>query len=56
MKIVDWLLQPTQDGATYLQAITLSIIAIVLTVAIMQEVKELFADVMQEEENGHEKV
>ena len=45
MNIIDWLLQPTPDGATYLQAITLSVIAIVLLVALIRGIRDFIREV-----------
>ena len=45
MNIIEWLLQPTPDGATYLQAITLSIIAIVLLVALIRGIRDFIREV-----------
>ena len=42
MNILEWLLQTTSKGATYLQAITLTAILIPIVVILVKESKEFF--------------
>lgn len=42
MNILEWLLQTTSKGATYLQAITLTTILIPIVVILVKESKEFF--------------
>lgn len=44
MKIINWLLQQTQDGATYLQAIILITILCVLIFALAINIRSLIRD------------
>ena len=48
MKIINWLLQPTPDGATYLQAITLTAILVPIMIVLVKDMKELFRDYIKE--------
>lgn len=42
--MINWLLQSTPDGATYLQAITLSLLTIGFVIGIVREITDIFVD------------
>ncbi len=48
-KIIDWLLQPTPDGATYLQVIILMILLFVLLYALYDTIMVNFDDEEEEQ-------
>lgn len=52
MKIINWLLQPTSDGATYLQVIILVPLLCVLIYGIYFAVSDIWNDIKEEEDNG----
>ena len=51
-KIINWLLQPTSDGATYLQVIILAPLLCVLIYGIYFAVSDIWNDIKEEEDNG----
>ena len=51
-KLINWLLQPTSDGATYLQTIITSILLCVLIYGICFAVSDIWNDIREEEDNG----
>ena len=48
MKIIQWLLQPTSDGATYLQAVILGFVAISLFAALTSGLWEMLIEYIRE--------
>lgn len=44
MKIINWLLQPTANGATYLQAIILSLFTFIIVSVVIRNIKSLIKD------------
>lgn len=48
MNIIEWLLQTTSKGATYLQAIMLMAVVVPLMIILVKETKELFYDYIKE--------
>ena len=48
MNIVEWLLQTTSKGATYLQAITLIAILVPIMIILVKDMEELFRDYIKE--------
>ncbi len=48
MNILEWLLQTTSKGATYLQAITLTAILVPIMIILVKDMKELFRDYIKE--------
>ena len=48
MNILEWLLQTTSKGATYLQAITLTAILVPIMIILVKDMKELFQDYIKE--------
>lgn len=48
MNILEWLLQTTPKGATYLQAITLTVILVPMMIVLVKDMKELFRDYIKE--------
>lgn len=51
-KLINWLLQPTPDGATYLQAIITSILLCVLIYGIYFAITDIWNDIREEDDNG----
>lgn len=51
MKLINWLLQPTSDGATYLQVIILVPLLCVLIYGICFAVTDIWNDIMEEDDD-----